>query len=93
MVEQSYPEWPTGLFLDIKSLKHSEYVPRIIAPTLLVNGALEYVVDPNDALQMLNDLGAKEKALMVIGNAYHLVFLEEIAHRLVNQAILDWLRF
>ena len=92
LVEQLYPEWPTGIFLDLKSLKYSEHIPNITAPTLLINGALEYVVDPDDAVQCLNDLGAKQKALLVIGNAYHLVFLEEIAHRSVNQAVLGWLR-
>ena len=92
MVGRSYTEWPTGVFLDLKSLKYSKYIPNISAPTLLINGALEYVVDPDDAVQCLNDLGAKQKALLVIGNAYHLVWLEEIAHRSVNQAVLAWLR-
>lgn len=92
MVEQSYPEWPTGVFLDLKSLEHSKYIPSIAAPTLLINGALEYVIDPDDAVQCLHDLGAEQKALLVIGNAYHLVWLEEIAHRGVNRAIAGWLR-
>jgi len=92
LIDQLYPEWPTGIALDIGHLKHSEYVPRIAAPTLLVNGALEYVVSLDDAMQCLNDLGAKQKALLVIGNAYHLLFLEEMAHRSVNQAVLAWLR-
>lgn len=91
LVEQFYPEWPTGVFLDIKSLNYSKYIPKVVAPTLLINGALEYVVDADDAVQCLNDLGAKQKALLVVGNAYHLVWLEEIAHRVVNQAILGWL--
>jgi len=92
LIEQTYPEWPTGVFLDLKSLGHSKYIPNIAAPTLLINGALEYTVDPDDALQCLNNLGAKQKALLVIGNAYHLVFLEEIAHRSVYEAVLCWLR-
>ncbi len=91
LIDQSYPEWPTGVFLDLVSLKYSEYIPDVSAPTLLINGALEYVVDLGDAAQCLNDLGAKQKALLVIGNAYHLVFLEEIAHKIVNQAVLGWL--
>lgn len=92
MVAQSYPECAMGIILDVASLKHSKYIPDITAPTLLINGALEYVVDPDDAAQCLNDLGAKQKALLVIGNAYHLVFLEEIAHRSMNQAVLAWFR-
>ncbi len=91
LIDQSYPELPTSIFLDLKSLEGSKYIPDITAPTLLINGALEYVVAPDDAVHCLNDLGAKQKALLVIGNAYHLVFLEEIAHRTVNQAVLDWL--
>jgi pimeloyl-ACP methyl ester carboxylesterase len=91
LIDEAYQEWPTGVFLDLESLKYSEYIPSVSAPTLLINGALEYVVDPDDAVQCLNDLGAKQKALLVVGNAYHLVFLEEIAHRIVNQAVLAWL--
>ena len=92
LVDQSYPEYPTGIFLDVESLKHSEYIPNIAAPTLLINGALEEVVEPDDAMQCLNDLGAKQKALLVVGNAYHCVWLEEIAHRSIYEAVLGWLR-
>jgi pimeloyl-ACP methyl ester carboxylesterase len=92
MVAQSYLECAMGIILDVASLKHSKYIPNITAPTLLINGALEYVVDPDDAVQCLNDLGAKQKALLVIGNAYHLVFLEKTAHRNMNQAVLAWFR-
>ncbi len=91
LIGSSYPEWPTGVFLDLKSFHHSKYIPKIVAPTLLINGALEYVVDPSDAVRCLHDLGAKQKALMVVGNAFHLVFLEETAHRIFSHAILGWL--
>jgi len=92
LIDQVYSEWPTGVFSDLGSLTYSEYIPNVSAPTLLINGSLEYMVDPVDALHCLSDLGAKQKALFVVGNAYHLLFLEEIAHRSVNQAILAWLR-
>ena len=90
--DQLYPEWPMGIFLDIATLKNSDYIPAITAPTLLINGALEEVVDADDAMRCLNDLGAKEKAILVVGNAYHCVWLEKIAHRSIYEAVLGWLR-
>jgi pimeloyl-ACP methyl ester carboxylesterase len=91
LIASVYQEWPTGVFLDLKSFNHSTYIPHIVAPTLLLNGAFEYVVDPEDALCCLHDLGAKQKGLMVVGNAFHLVFLEEVAHRIFYHAVLGWL--
>ena len=90
--DQLYPEWPMGVFLDVATLKNSDYIPSITAPTLLINGALDEVVDPDDAMQCLNDLGSKEKALLVVGNAYHCIWLEQIAHRSIYEAVLGWLR-
>jgi len=92
LVAELYSEWPTGVFLDLNSLNYNKYIPSITNPTLLINGAAEYVVDPHDAEECLNALGAKQKALLVVGNAYHIVFLEKIAHRIVNQAVIAWLR-
>ena len=89
-VETMYPMVPTGLLLDMEFYEYSDYVPQIEAPTLLINGANEYVVDFNDAFDFLNDLAAEEKDLLTLGNAPHLVFLEKIAHRRLNQAVANW---
>lgn len=91
LIDQLYSEWAMGIFLDLEFMNHSKYIPDIVNPTLLINGALENVVDPDDAMRCLNDLGVGEKSLLVIGNAYHLVFLEETAHRILYRAVLGWL--
>jgi pimeloyl-ACP methyl ester carboxylesterase len=89
-VEAMYPMVPTGLLLDMEFYEYSDYVPQIEVPTLLINGANEYVVDFDDAFDFLNDLAAEEKDLLTLGNAPHLVFLEKIAHRRLNQAVANW---
>jgi pimeloyl-ACP methyl ester carboxylesterase len=89
-VETMYPMVPTGLLLDMEFYEYSDYVPQIEVPTLLINGANEYVVDFNDAFDFLNDLAADEKDLLTLGNAPHLVFLEKIAHRRLNHAVANW---
>lgn len=91
LVGQFYPSIPTGPFLDLDSLDYTNYVPLITHPTLLINGASEYVVDRDDSFELLNDLDAEEKDLLTMGNALHLVVLEEIAHSRLNVAVASWL--
>lgn len=91
MIDASYPQIPTGPFLDLDSFDYVDYVPQISHPTLLINGALEYVVDRDDSFEFLSDLDAEKKDLLTIGNAYHLVTLEEVAHERLNRAVVHWL--
>jgi len=91
LVAQSYPMIPTGPFLDLEFFTYSSYVPGMATPTLLINGVFEYVVDSNDALACLKDLGAEVKDLLTIGNAFHLVALEKEAHLRLNIAVATWL--
>ena len=91
MVSQSYSYIPTGPFLDLEFFEYSDYIPQIENPTLLINGMFEYVVDREDAFNCLEDLAAIEKDLLTMGNAYHLVALEEVAHTRLNLAVATWL--
>lgn len=89
--DRLYPEIPTGVYLSDQTLEHSQYASQIAAPTLLLVGNFDNCVELHDQVEFLKDLGASDKALLVIGQAWHLVFLEKIAHRSFYQAVLDWL--
>lgn len=91
LIAETYPQMPAGVFLDLESHEYALHVPHVRAPTLLVNGDSEYVVDADDAAQCLEDLGAQEKELLVVPDAYHLLFLEKAAHGRVNRTVSDWL--
>ena len=89
-VNRKYSEVPSGLLLDLENFEHARYVPQITVPTLLINGENEYVVDFQDAMNCLHDLGSEEKDMLVLGNSSHLIFLEELAHRRLNEAVFGW---
>ena len=108
MIKTQYASIPTGVLGDGLTFAYKGHVPKITAPTLLINGSREYVVDMNDSANCLNDLGTKNdlgeptskdfqvelnKDLLIIPNAYHLIFLEKVAHTLQNEAVLYWLNF
>jgi pimeloyl-ACP methyl ester carboxylesterase len=88
---ESYPMIPTGPFLDMEDYEYSKYIPEITVPTLLVTGEADEVIEPVDLIQCLHNLGAVEKDLMFIGNAWHLVFFEKEAHSRQNIAVRSWL--
>jgi pimeloyl-ACP methyl ester carboxylesterase len=91
MVNEKYPTMPAGVFLDLEDLDFSRLVPSVVAPTLLVVGQKETVVDPEDAYRFLEALGSNVKELLFIGDAAHLTFLEKEGHRQLNRAVAGWL--
>jgi pimeloyl-ACP methyl ester carboxylesterase len=91
MIARDYPLMPSGVFLEFDDWAYSRLIPEITAPTLLVAGADEYVVDRSDVLCCLDDLGAEEKDLLFIGHAAHLIFLEHDGHRRLNEAVAAWI--
>jgi pimeloyl-ACP methyl ester carboxylesterase len=91
LVGEMYPFMPTGPFLDLDTYDYTSFVPDIVHPTFLINGVHEYVVDRDDSFQLLEDLRAEKKDLLTIGNAYHLIVLEEIAHTRLYWATASWL--
>ena len=90
MVDEHYPTMPAGVFLDLEKLESSRYVPSVTAPTLLVVGTRETVVDREDAWRFLEALGSGVKELLFLGNATHLTFLEKGGHGQLNRACADW---
>ncbi len=91
MVETHYPTMPAGVFLDIAELELASFAPSITAPTLLVAGAHDYVVDAADALEFLNALGADHAELTFLGRSKHLTFLETHEHLRLQESIAGWL--
>ena len=63
---------------------------RIVAPTLIVRGAWDGLCRDADAAWLINALGAKEKADVVIPAATHLMHLEHGRDGLFA-ATADWL--
>jgi pimeloyl-ACP methyl ester carboxylesterase len=89
-VNKNYLQVPSGLLLDLENFEHAQYIPQITIPTLLINGENEYVVDFQDAMNCLHDLGSEVKDMIVMGNSSHLIFLEELAHKRLNEAVYGW---
>lgn len=87
------PKIPTGPFLDLMDYPASKYVPRIKASTLLVYGEYDTFCDPGDKLKAFKDLGAGNKAMVIVGNASHGMILEDLVHRQVYSLIYHWIRF
>jgi pimeloyl-ACP methyl ester carboxylesterase len=85
------PKIPTGPFLDLVDYPASKYVPGIKAPTLLVYGDHDTFCDPQDEMNAFKDLGAEEKAIVIVGNASHGLVLEKLAHKQVYSLVYDWL--
>lgn len=84
---------PNGPLADIIAATSGQlsYEPgRIVAPTLIVRGAWDNLCRDADAAGLLNTLGAKEKADIVIPAATHLMHLEHGREGLFA-ATADWL--
>lgn len=90
IVSSNYPRVPLGIIADVAALPHAASVPSIECPTLTIFGSLEQVVDPLDAVSMLEDLNVAQKDLIIVGNVGHQPLLERLAHARVDRAIADW---
>ena len=91
LVEEQYNLMPGGLYPDLINNPGIEFVPTITVPTLILNGSNEYVVDPDDSLAMLKDLGADDKSIVTQPNGYHLMFVEKRGHIGIQETIFFWL--
>ena len=89
LISVSYPRIPAAVFTDVVENPTIPLIPDVHVPTLLINGSNEYVVDPADALDLLNDLGVDDKGVVILPGSYHLPFLEKRGHR----DLLDYLKF
>jgi carboxylesterase len=65
-------------------------VPRITAPTLIIQGRLDTVVEPANAAWLYQNLGSSEKALINLLESDHLVALDRDRDRAI-QAVLEFL--
>jgi pimeloyl-ACP methyl ester carboxylesterase len=90
IVDREYPSIPTGILRDCLELPHADSAARVERPVLVVYGTLEDVVERTDMLDLLDDLPAADKDLLVVGNAGHLMGLEKLSHRRIDRAVADW---
>jgi len=91
MVDTEYSLIPIGVFLSINEEAGSLNAAEIRVPTLVFNGSAEYVVDQDDALTLLKDLGTGDKGLIIEPDSYHLPFLESRAHAGLRESIFYWM--
>ncbi|MBW2301328.1 MAG: alpha/beta fold hydrolase [Deltaproteobacteria bacterium] len=90
-VEKHYGLIPGGLFPDLASSPAAASVPRIKAPTLILIGSNEYVLELDDALAMYKDLGSADKSIIMLPGAYHLMFLEKSGHGRLQESLFFWI--
>jgi alpha-beta hydrolase superfamily lysophospholipase len=90
VVEENYSTLPGGIFPSIIENPGASFVPRIQVPTLLFNGAKEYVVEGADSLALFTDIGAQDKGFIVQPNSFHLPYLEKRGHLGLQESIYFW---
>jgi len=90
LITASYPRIPAAVFADVVENPTISLIPDVQVPTLLINGSNEYVVDPADALDLLNDLGTDDKGVVILPGSYHLPFLEKHGHRDLLACLQFW---
>ncbi|MBT5940022.1 MAG: alpha/beta hydrolase [Rhodospirillaceae bacterium] len=90
LVSAVYPRIPAAIFHDVIENPSKDLIPSVVIPTLLVNGSNDYVVDPGDALDLLNDLGAADKGEVILPGSFHLPFLEKKGHQDLISCLNFW---
>jgi pimeloyl-ACP methyl ester carboxylesterase len=90
LISASYPRIPAAVFADVVENPTISLIPDVQVPTLLINGSNEYVVDPADALDLLDDLGSDDKGAVILPGSYHLPFLEKRGHRDLLACLQFW---
>lgn len=91
IVEEQYGLMPGGVYPDVISNPGIPVVPTTKIPTLVLNGSKEYVVDPEDAMALFKDLGAPDKAMIILPGGFHLMFLEKRGHVGLQESMFFWL--
>ncbi|MBO33744.1 MAG: hypothetical protein CMM74_12345 [Rhodospirillaceae bacterium] len=90
IITTRYPLIPAAVFADVIENPAIPLIPRIKVPTLLINGSNEYVINLEDSLNLLNDLGSNDKGGVVLPSSYHLPFLEKKGHRDLLNCLQFW---
>jgi pimeloyl-ACP methyl ester carboxylesterase len=91
IVEEQYGLMPAGVYPDVIKNPGIPIVSVTKVPTLILNGSNEYVVEPQDALDMFKDLGSPDKAMIILPGGYHLMFLERRGHVGLQESIFFWM--
>lgn len=90
IVGEKYGAMPGGLYPDVLKNPGIPYVATMKVPTLVLNGSNEYVVDPEDAMDLFSDLGIPDKAFIIQPGGFHLMFLEKRGHVGLQESIFFW---
>jgi alpha-beta hydrolase superfamily lysophospholipase len=90
VVEEQYGLMPAGVYPDVIKNPGIPIVSMTKVPTLILNGSNEYVVDPQDALDMFKDLGSPDKAMIILPGGYHLMFIERRGSAGLQETMFFW---
>ncbi len=90
VVQKNYRVMPGGILPDVVENPGAPFVPKIMVPTLLLNGAKEYVVEWADSLALFKDMGAQDKAFILQPDSFHLPYLEKRGHVGLQESIYFW---
>ena len=90
IVAEEYGVMPGGVYPDVIKNPGIPVVSSTKIPTLILNGSNEYVVDPEDALEMFKDLGSPDKAMILLPGGYHLMFIEKRGHVGLQESMFFW---
>jgi pimeloyl-ACP methyl ester carboxylesterase len=91
VVKVHYPEIPAGIFPDIVENPAMDAVFSFQVPVMIFNGSEEYIMPPEDAVALFQDLGIPDKGLVIQPNGFHLPFLEKRGHLGLQESVLFWL--
>jgi alpha-beta hydrolase superfamily lysophospholipase len=90
IVEEQYGLMPAGVYPDVIKNPGIPIVSTTKVPTLILNGSNEYVVDPQDALDLFKDLGSPDKAMIILPGGYHLMFIEKRGSAGLQETLFFW---
>jgi hypothetical protein len=60
LATEPYATMPSGVFLESDDWAYSDSIPKVVAPTMIIAGSLEYVVEREDQLACLDALRTEE---------------------------------
>ena len=66
-------------------------VKNFVAPVLVLNGNIDFLVNEKDAINFYMDLENKDKSLIIYSEVGHMVWFEEKGDMIIEN-ILSWIQ-
>lgn len=91
LITERYRRIPGAILADHLRMPAEGCAGAVRAPTMVINGAREYVVDRLDASRLFAEIAAQDKTYVQLPGSYHLPFLEPKGARGLGSALSYWL--